>query len=368
MLKLLFLLSTIFVSYSFNIKKIIDEGKIPSWMHGQIKDDFSSCESKINQELINKTMQDLKGKFSVWSPTASVARIKIENNKILIFQNYIDYSGYDIRLKNFLRTLTDLSKIIILPDIDFIINVADCNSLSEYYQVPVFTFCVSKNRKKNSILVPDCDSCQFWLKDIEQVYEGNRLFPWLSKKKQAFWRGNTTGFVDEQLLNISNYKENHRMKLVALSRANKQLLDAKFNYTFNIDKALIAELNKLGYIANTVSVKNHIRYKYQICIDGYSASWARLYWQLACNCVTLKQDSQWITWFHNALVPYKHYIPVKNDMGDLIDKIKWAKENDGKVAAIANNANKFFNENLRYEHILLYLFLVLNEYAKLQVF
>lgn len=42
----------------------------------------------------------------------------------------------------------------------------------------------------------------------------------------------------------------------------------------------------------------------------------------------------------------KHYIPVKRDLSDLVDRIKWAQSNDAKALQIAKAARKFVNEHL----------------------
>jgi len=38
------------------------------------------------------------------------------------------------------------------------------------------------------------------------------------------------------------------------------------------------------------------------------------------------------------LKPDKHYIPVKQDLSDLLEKIDWARKNDAVVQQIAKNA------------------------------
>ena len=46
----------------------------------------------------------------------------------------------------------------------------------------------------------------------------------------------------------------------------------------------------------------------------------------------MKQDSEYYEHFYRQMKPNKHYIPVKHDLSDLIEKIKWAKANDDKVS------------------------------------
>lgn len=72
------------------------------------------------------------------------------------------------------------------------------------------------------------------------------------------------------------------------------------------------------------------QYKYQINIDGTVAAY-RLPYLLAGNSVVLKQDSIYYEHFYNELQPWKHYIPFKSDLSDLLEKLQWAKEHDEEV-------------------------------------
>ena len=72
------------------------------------------------------------------------------------------------------------------------------------------------------------------------------------------------------------------------------------------------------------------QYKYQVNVDGTVAAY-RLPYLLAGDSVVLKQESQYYEFFYKRLVPYKHYIPIKADLSDLLDRIQWAKDHDAQV-------------------------------------
>lgn len=50
----------------------------------------------------------------------------------------------------------------------------------------------------------------------------------------------------------------------------------------------------------------------------------------------------------------QHYIPVKRDLSDLVDRIRWAQNNEATALKIVNEAQKFVNENLLPTHIFCY--------------
>lgn len=96
-----------------------------------------------------------------------------------------------------------------------------------------------------------------------------------------------------------------------------------------------------------------MQYKYQLCIDGTVAAY-RLPYLLAGDALLLKQESKYYEFFYNNLVPGKHYISVKRDLSDLVEKIMWAKEHDQKVLQIAKSARQFARDNLLPDNILCY--------------
>ncbi len=113
-------------------------------------------------------------------------------------------------------------------------------------------------------------------------------------------------------------------------------------------------------------MKNHLKYKYQLLIDGNSCAYSRAYWQLFSNCAILKQSSPNLQWFYGLLKPYVHYIPLQNDLSDLPEKILWSKDHDKEVRKIISNAQMLAQENLKQADLYYYLYLVLHEYSKMQ--
>lgn len=54
---------------------------------------------------------------------------------------------------------------------------------------------------------------------------------------------------------------------------------------------------------------------------------------LAGDSLIFKQESIYNEHFYAALIPWKHFIPVKKDLSDLLEKLEWAKNNDQQVRA-----------------------------------
>lgn len=77
-----------------------------------------------------------------------------------------------------------------------------------------------------------------------------------------------------------------------------------------------------------------LQYKYQVNVDGTVAAY-RFPYLLLGDSLVLKQDSQYYEHFYTVLKPWKHYVPVKRSLEDLLEKIKWAK-----VSFITNSINE----------------------------
>jgi hypothetical protein len=56
---------------------------------------------------------------------------------------------------------------------------------------------------------------------------------------------------------------------------------------------------------------------------------------LKSNSVPLVVDSLFTPLYIENWVPWVHYIPIKNDLSDLLEMIAWLKENDERAFEIA---------------------------------
>ena len=108
-----------------------------------------------------------------------------------------------------------------------------------------------------------------------------------------------------------------------------------------------------------MSINSISNYKYILSIEGNIAAF-RLTLELSYNSVILLVKSEFYIWYQSLLKPWVHYVPVKHDLTDLIDKIDWCKKHDDKCKQIANNALEFFNKYINTNAINDYLEILLN--------
>lgn len=267
-----------------------------------------------------------------------------------------------------------------ISNIDFVLFLSDETSpvteggKSIVANSPAFV--MSKNRassvEKNLLLLPDeyLMRKKMWPNLIKNIKLAELLYRFEDKEEKIFWRGSSTGGT----YNLNNYATLPRLSLVMMSKSFPHLIDAKFtNYVqFSDDKSGQDLRNVLeilfGQEHKWVKERDHLKYKYLISVDGNTAAWLRVPWIMLSNSVLLKQESDYIEIFSSSMKPFVHYVPIKHDLSDIMEKLEWLKNNDEQAKKIAYNATKFVEENLMPEHIHKYVAIIFNRYHELQNF
>lgn len=301
------------------------------------------------------------------------------NNCLLRYEYPVNEGDTNISaIKNMFDELCQNRK---LPDIEFFINRRDFPILSKngyepYYHLwnslskplishnydkylPILS--MSSNENFSDILIPTYED---WIRvqskenkffpKSRQVYDYKfEEIPWKDKKPTAVFRGSSTGEGVE-------IDTNQRLKVVYLSHITKPdekniyYLDAgitKWNLRpkklMGYEYLQVIDINSLPFgLSNKLSPYEQSKYKYIIHIDGHVSAF-RLSYELSLNSVILLVKSKWNVWFSHMLKPYIHYVPVKEDLSDLIVQIKWCRDNDEKCIEIINNSKCFYNTYLQ---------------------
>jgi hypothetical protein len=134
----------------------------------------------------------------------------------------------------------------------------------------------------------------------------------------------------------ANHSEAIRTQIVSMSREQQQQqqqqgnndksqiwLDAQYSEWTMTDDIALGKLSQ-EYMAK--------QYKYHIDVGGCSGtSWSGLRWKMCTGNLVFKIESSMIEWWYSMLIPYKHYIPVKEDLSNLYDQYAYI-ENNPQVA------------------------------------
>lgn len=342
------------VAENSEIFRRIKEEPPPQWMLEQINEDLAPFyESGVSSGGLDQLMlQD-----SANGSPRLLERVRILNNQVEMTHHSSTHPAASPRTGIVVGAIKKLAQWLMLPDVDFIVTMHDSLDHQEL-SVPVFAFAKNPNYSPMIILIPDFEALGGRDETIRKVHEANTKYPWSLKMSRAVWRGSRTGGD----FTLSNFLEFPRSKAITVSLMFPKLVDARFLTPDQNDAQLGAYPN---YFGNSLSIKDHIKYKYQLLIDGNSCAYSGSFWRLFSNCVILKQSSDSIQWYYRVLQPNIHFLPVNSDMSNLVDVIQWAMMHDKEAKQMSEQAQAFANENLTDFRILQYLYHLLLGYAKL---
>lgn len=110
-----------------------------------------------------------------------------------------------------------------------------------------------------------------------------------------------------------------------------------------------------------------VELRYLFNFRGVAASF-RFKHLFLCDSVVFHVGNEWLEFFYDALKPWVHYIPVKQDLSDARELIEFAQENDSVVREIARRGREFIKQHLRMEDVECYWRELITNYTKLLKF
>lgn len=273
--------------------------------------------------------------------------------------------------------LIEMTKHYRVPNVDFIYSYSDDikeDFIRTYFSknnAPILVSAKNKNSYQVICFIDHFhDICAsdgghgHWHKFIREINANQDKWPWEKKKAKLFWRGSAS----DDSYTISNWWTFPRGRLVALSRYYPEKLDSAFTYLYLMPPNDVELFKKNIGLSSNVSIEDHLPYKYQIALDGVTTSYPGVQWRLLSGCLTFMQESNNVMWFFPALRSEEHYIPVRHDLSNLLEKIEWAQTHDFEAQQIVLRAKQFALTHVMPEHVLLYCYKSLCKYASLQRF
>jgi hypothetical protein len=197
-------------------------------------------------------------------------------------------------------------------------------------------------------MVPDL--YYFLARGYEDFLPKDATLPaWEGRNPQVIWRGSTTGATSRTDVHAIGFTAEtlDLLPRYQLCRILQQLNDGADAGIVAIvqcpdgDKeAVTARLAAERLAANFVPTRDMMHYKYLVEIDGNTSSWNFIQ-RLRLGCCILKVESPWVQWFSHRIEPWVHYVPVRADLGDLLEKVDWCRTHDREAGQIAANGRAF---------------------------
>ncbi|RVE71419.1 hypothetical protein OJAV_G00051630 [Oryzias javanicus] len=247
--------------------------------------------------------------------------------------------------------LLSLTRKVRLPDTELFINVGDwpLETRTEG-AVPIFSWCGSVESR--DIVLPTYEVTHSTLETLRGVtndllsVQGNTGPVWANKTERAFFRGRDS--------------REERLQLALMSKRNPELLDAGITawFFFRDREKHVGKSPLVGFF-------DFFKYKYQVNVDGTVAAYRFPYLMLG-NSLVLKQDSQYYEHFYLHLKAGTHYVPVRRDLSDLLEKVQWAKDNDAEAEQMGRAGQEAARELLQPARLYCYYHTALRAYAERQ--
>ena len=178
---------------------------------------------------------------------------------------------------------------------------------------------------------------------VRQVVRRGELPRWSDRENVAFWRGSTSH--DDRGLDQQPIREPKDIPRVALCilLASSQHADVGLqSWQIGQPSPHVVEefLSQAGLRRPFLPMLSHAKYKFLIDVDGYANAWSLLEKFLLGSCV-LKIASRYEQWFYSELAAWTHYVPVKEDLSDLVERLDWCLTHDREAEQIAQAGQLF---------------------------
>jgi len=185
------------------------------------------------------------------------------------------------------------------------------------------------------------------IEEYIKLHKEGKVCRWKDKQPALIWRGGVTGVkgnLDKSLL-ATYVNGGSRMKVV------KEYFSKNIS---NVDVAFekghpTVPKNKKDASAQLVrgshtSMIDQLKYKYILSIEGNDVA-SGLKWQLVSDSVVFMARPTTVSFLmEDQLVPFMHYVPLKDDYSNLIDMVHWARENDKQCNWISEQATLFMEQ------------------------
>ncbi|KAF7332489.1 CAP10 domain-containing protein [Mycena kentingensis (nom. inval.)] len=192
---------------------------------------------------------------------------------------------------------------------------------------------------------------------------------WADKKPVLYWRGQSTG----GWISGNNYHSFPRFKLLDIARepANAPLMDvaisAFYEHFCQLDGCDAGKIKaEYGIPASPQGAPREDGYGYKYVLDVDGNAFSGRYLGLLTSGSLVFKSTLFTEYFDGWLRPFEHYLPVRPDLSDLVERIEWARANDDEARRIQKAGKEFVERVITDAQNDCYFHLVLLEWARLQ--
>ncbi len=167
---------------------------------------------------------------------------------------------------------------------------------------------------------------------------------WTSRSDELVWRGggNGAGAISLDFADQDNPVILQRLRLCMKLRGVPGC-DTRLVGIGEENGVWTEPARQAGLAAEGLPASSWLSRKYAIDIDGHTNTWSNLLVRMLFGCCVLKVESElgFRQWYYDRIKPFEHYLPIRADMSDLLEKIDWVRSHDSEARIIGENARRF---------------------------
>lgn len=119
------------------------------------------------------------------------------------------------------------------------------------------------------------------------------------------------------------------------------------------------------WVKEYLSIKEQLKYKFLVCIEGNDVA-TNLKWAMSSNSLVMMSKPKFETWFmEGRLEPNVHFVLLKDDYSDLIEKMDYYLSHEQEALMIINNAHHWCEQFKDKKRELIISLLVVKKYFNL---
>ncbi|MCE7038729.1 glycosyltransferase family 90 protein, partial [Dyadobacter sp. CY312] len=128
----------------------------------------------------------------------------------------------------------------------------------------------------------------------------------------------------------------------------------------------LGQVNRVGgnpdWLKPKISVIDHLQNKFILSLEGNDVA-TNLKWIMSSNSIAVMPTPKYETWFMEGnLIPDFHFICIKRDYSDLVEKLRYYIEHPREAQNIVTNANAYVKQFMNGELEDIISLLVLQKY------
>lgn len=124
-------------------------------------------------------------------------------------------------------------------------------------------------------------------------------------------------------------------------------------------------VNPAEWKGTGMSVEEHLKYRYILALEGVDVA-SNLKWVMSSNCIAVMPRPTYETWFmEGTLVPDYHYIEIKPDYSDLLERTQYYSDHPDEAEAIIRHAHEYVEQFKNKEREDLLSLMVIDRYFRM---